>query len=345
LKKKRASQVSKERLKRLLTLIVLYGVMSLTALFVFLIRPGMTGHPQADFPELVYGQAEKPYVARAALPLTVRLISAATPHVFKNFCYRQLTGRRIVESFRWHDEYLYEYALATLLMFLCLVGFAFTLKGLTEYYYDLSPILNDLGPMIGLALLPLFFRYYSYLYDPGTLLLFTLALLLMVKRPFVWFTAGFALAALNKETSILLIVLYVCHQKITTGRIPAVRTIVLALIWLFVRAALTYAFRDNTGGYVENHFREHNIWLLTKFPMAMRYTLAVVVVFFLFIRCEWRDKPKFLRVGLAVTLLPLLVAGMFFGFVDELRGYYEAFPFLYLLMIPTMFKFLSKTST
>lgn len=331
--------------KRILTLILLYGVMSITALFVFLIRPGMTGHPQADFPELVYGQAERPYVARAAIPLAVRLLTAATPQAFQDFCSRQLTGRQVVESFRWHDEYLYEYALATLLMLLCLIGFAFTLRGLTEFFYDFPPLLNNLAPMIALALLPLFFRYYSYLYDPGTLLFFTLALLLMVKRPFAWFAAGFALAALNKETSVLLIGLYFCHQKMETGRFPVTRTAALALIWLIIRAILAYVFRDNPGGYVENHFREHNIWLLTKFPMAMRYTLAVIILFFVFLRAGWRDKPKFLRAGLAIVLIPLVVAGMFFGFADELRGYYEAFPFLYLLMVPTVVKLLSKDST
>lgn len=333
------------RLKRILTLAVLYGVLSLTALFVFLIRPGMTGHPQADFPEMVYGRAEKPYVARAALPLAVRLIAAATPDSIRNLCYRQLTGRRIVESFRWHDEYLYEYALATLLMFLCLLGFAFSLRALTEFFYDFPPVLNDLGPLVGLAFLPLFFRYYSYPYDPGTLLFFTLAILLMVKRSFLWFAAGLALAALNKETSVLLIALYVSYAKTETGRIPLARTLALGAIWLVVRAALAYAYRDNPGVYFERHFYEHTIWLLTKFPVAMRYTLAVVLVFFFFVRYGWREKPKFLRLGLAVTLLPLLLAGMFFGFADELRGYYEVFPFLYLLTIPSVFRILSPDST
>jgi hypothetical protein len=302
----------------------------------------MTGHPQADFPELVYGQAEKPYVARAALPLAVRVLTAATPEAFRNFCYRQLTGRRIVESFRWHDEYLYEYALATLLMFLCLMGFAFILRGLTRHFYNFPPILNDLGPLVAMALLPLFFRYYSYLYDPGTLLLFTLAILFMVKKPFLWFAAGLALAALNKETSVLLIALYACHEKMKTNQIPLARALALGFIWLAVRAVLAYAFRDNGGVYFERHFYEHNIWLLTKFPMAMRYTLAVVLVFFLFLRHDWREKPKFLKQGMAVTLVPLVLAGMLFGFADELRGYYEVFPFLYLLMIPSVFKILSR---
>jgi hypothetical protein len=129
-----------------------------------------------------------------------------------------------------------------------------------------------------------------------------------------------------------------------TGRFPVTRTIIIAVIWLAIRAILAYVFRDNPGGYVENHFREHNIWLLTKFPMAMRYTLAVIILFFVFLRVDWREKPKFLRAGLAIVLLPLAGAGMFFGFADELRGYYEAYPFLYLLMIPTVFKFLSKAS-
>lgn len=334
--------MTKGRFARLFTLTVLYGVASLTALFMFLVRPGMTGHPQADFPDLVHGQADKPYVARAALPITVRILSAATPQTFKDSCHRQLSGRQIVRAFRWYDEYLYEFALATLLMLLCLVGFTFTLRALTELYYDFPPVLNDLSPLVGLALLPLFFRYYSYLYDPGTLLLFTLSLLLLARRRFVWFIVAFALATLNKETSILLVALYACNEWITTRRIPLTRAALLAVVWIAVRAALVYAFRDNPGGYFEDHFREHTIWLLTKFPVATRYTLVVAALFFVFIRHDWRAKPRFLRIGLGVTLIPLFLASLFFGFADELRGYYEVFPFLYLLAVPSIFRFLGR---
>ena len=44
----------------------------------------------------------------------------------------------------------------------------------------------------------------------------------------------------------------------------------------------------------------------------------------------------------SLAALESALAGMFFGFADELRGYYEVFPFLYLLMIPSVFEILSR---
>jgi hypothetical protein len=39
-----------------------------------------------------------------------------------------------------------------------------------------------------------------------------------------------------------------------------------------------------------------------------------------------------------------VVMGSIFGFIDELRGYYEAFPFLYLLAIPSVVRWLGSES-
>lgn len=307
---------------------------------MFLVRPGMTGHPQADFPDLVYGRAHQPYVSRVLLPATVRIVESVTPQAVKNFAHDQLADRLIVTDFGWYDAYLYEFAVATLLMLFCLIGFAFTLKKLTEVFYDFPPILVNLGPLIGLSLLPLFFRYYSYLYDPGTLLLFPLSILFLAQKRFGWFVFSFILATLNKETSVLLLGLFICHEWVVDRRFRVTRMLVLVLLWVALRAALVWGFKDNPGVLLEHHFREHTVWLLTRFPIALRYFLAVAALFFVFIRHDWRSKPRFLKVGLPTAAVPLLVASMFFGFADELRGYYEVFPFLYLLALPSIYRIL-----
>jgi hypothetical protein len=47
---------------------------------------------------------------------------------------------------------------------------------------------------------------------------------------------------------------------------------------------------------------------------------------------RWFEKPLFLRHSL--WILPVLVATcFFFGWLDELRDYYEAYPIVFLLMI------------
>jgi len=319
-------------------LTTVYGLASVVALFMFMVRPGMTGHPEADFHQLVYGSAHKPYVYRVAVPAIVRAVSEVTPMPLRNAVSDQLRGREVIDSFGWYEPYLYEFAVAALLIFACFVGFAFCLRALNNVFYRFPPAVSNLSPVIGLLLLPLFFRYYSYPYDPGVLFSFALALVFLVQERFRLFVVAFTLATLNKETSILLIALYACWNWLQYKRVRPTRILLLAAIWAVVKVGLAILFLESPGGHVERHFREHNIWLLTTFPMAMRYTLCVALLYFVFIRQNWRGKPRFLRMGLVIVLGPLMVASLFFGFTDELRVYYEALPFLYLLSIPSILK-------
>ena len=51
---------------------------------------------------------------------------------------------------------------------------------------------------------------------------------------------------------------------------------------------------------------------------------CAVIAFLLAYR--WDDKPVFLRVAFPATFGPLLALALFFGYIDEWRGYYEAYP-------------------
>lgn len=325
------------------TFLTLASLASLVVLFIFLVRPGMTGHHRADFPELMQGTAHRPYVTRALVPLTVRALSAITPASMREGVAASLRGREFVAAVGWYDAWLYEFALTTAVMFLCLVGFAWVLKRLTEVACDVPPVVSNLGPIAAMFTLPLFFRYYSYPYDPATLLLYSAALLFLLERRFFWFVVCVALASANKETSVLLIPLYALAAWRNGERPRAsgvARLALVGVVWVVVRGALMWVYRGNPGALVENHFTEHTVWLLAKFPVAMRYTIVVVALFWIPVAKRWREKPALLRRGLLVTLIPLVVAGSIFGFADELRGYYEAFPFLYLLALPSVSRWL-----
>jgi hypothetical protein len=325
------------------TFVTLASIASLVVLFMFLVRPGVTGHPRADFPQLIDGTAHRPYVTRALVPLVVRALAELTPETIAERVAASLRGREFVGDVEWYDEYLFEFALATAVMLVCMVLFAWVLRRLSETVYELPRPVVNLAPIVALVLLPLFFRYYSYPYDPATLLLFSSALLFLIQRRFFWFVVTVVLASVNKETSVLLIPLFALHEWTRDHRVPATRLVLVALSWGLVRGALMWVYRDNPGALVESHFVEHTVWLFSKFPMAMRYTLAVIALFAIPVCHRWRHKPEFLRRGLLVTLLPLVIAGAVFGFVDELRGYYEAFPFLYLLALPSVLRWLGMT--
>lgn len=320
------------------TFVALATVASLVVLFIFLVRPGLTGHHRADFPDVISGAAHRPYVARALIPFAVRAVVAITPDSIREGVASSLRGREFVTDMGWYDEYLFEFAATTVIMLVCMVLFAWVLKRLTETAYAFPRAVGNLAPIVSLFLLPLFFRYYSYPYDPATLFLYSSAVLFLLQRRFYWFLLAVALASANKETSILLVLLYGLHEWMRMRRVGLARLAVVALVWGIVRGGLMWIYRDNPGVIVENHFLEHTVWLFTKFPMAMRYTVGVVALFAIPVASGWRSKPPFLRAGLALTLTPLVIAGAVFGFVDELRGYYEAFPFLYLLALPAVMR-------
>ena len=67
---------------------------------------------------------------------------------------------------------------------------------------------------------------------------------------------------------------------------------------------------------------DHNLRLLTE-----PYTIQTSVTWILLIAAvlhQWRTKPWFLRIAVSM-LVPLLCMCLLFGYLDELRDYYEIY--------------------
>lgn len=324
-------------LLRKLVVFLLYLLTSVSVLFIFIVRPGINGYPRAMFKDMVYGEAYKPFVYRTLLPSTVRAVVEVTPVKLKDKIRLAYEHRKIllVEMLKWETEYIYEYSVALVLMLCCFIGFAFALHHLTSWFYDYPPLVADLAPVGGLLILPVFFRYCNYIYDPCTLLLFTLAVSSLVTRKRVLFYIIFALASFNKETSILLSALFLIHEVRIVGKATLIRHLLYqASLWIAIRGLILFLFRNNPGSMLEIHLA-HNAELLFR-PFWLLYFVGVIVIFWVLVGYGWARKPVFLRKGLLITLIPLVSLAFFFGYVDELRDYYEAYPFLFLLLVPTM---------
>lgn len=286
---------------------------------------------------MVYGQAHRPFVYRALLPAAVRAITEVTPGAVKEGIGLRVETRRsrMVEMLKWETEYVYEYIVALSLMFGCFLGFAYTLRHLTTLFYDYPSFVAHLAPLGGLVALPFFFRYYSYVYDPCTLVLFALALALIATRRHLLFYIIFVLASFNKETSVLLIGLFLVREFRIMRKFGLAGHLLLQVsLWATVRAIIMTTFRNNPGSPVEFHLIR-NLGLPGS-PVKFIYFAAAVLIVSALVRYGWFRKPVFLRTGLFVTLIPLALLAVFLGFVDELRCYYEAFPFLFLLSLPTV---------
>jgi hypothetical protein len=178
---------------------------------------------------------------------------------------------------------------------------------------------------IALLGLPTCFRYFSYIYDFPTLLLFTSSLVLMAQRRWRWYFPVFALACINKETAILLIpifALYFFACRATERRTYWGYICAQALLFLAIRGAIAWAFRMNPGSPFEFHCLDYNIRKLSlpwTIEEAMTWGIVLVLVF-----NDLRSKPWLARVA-AGMLAPLLALCLFFGYLDELRDYYEVY--------------------
>lgn len=299
---------------------------------------GINEYPRARFVAMVESEAHTPYVRRALLPTLVRLARAAAPASLEAACH-ELAGdggplARAFAELRWESAEAFAFLAGALLMWLCFAGFALACVRLVEAAFEraLAPW-SRLGlALLALAGLPPLFRYTSFLYDPPQLFLFALALGFAAARHLRRFIAVFVLCCLNKETALLLIPVAAIAWRSHLPTRACTRALLLALgaIYIAITAALAWHFRDNPGGLVELHLGH------TLRALAKGYTLAdllAALALAALLAYRWQEQPAFLRQALLAVLLPLLALGLIFGYIDEWRGYYEAYPLALALVV------------
>lgn len=315
--------------------VVLAFSLSAVVLAVFTYCPGLDHDPRIRFRDMIYGEAHKPFVTRALLPIAVRSVAAVLPQDVHDECselaVNQPTLAWIIEELEWDPEYALEFMLALIFMAAALVGFRYALYHLINAVYEVPPRFAAYAASLALAFLPVFFRYYSHIYDFPNLALFTLGLLMMLRRRWGGYFIALFLAAVNKETSILLILVFAAYfrlRPLSRGRhYPFLLGAQLGL-YLLIRGALSLHFAGNPGAFLEFHLMDHNIPILLPFSVA---DAAAWIFLGLVLGIQWTKKPLFPRVGILV-LAVLCAMALFFGYFDELRMYYEAFPSMCLLL-------------
>jgi hypothetical protein len=331
--------MEREQTRRLMhrgTLALLYALAAMDVLEAFLFHPGINWYARARFVDMVSGTAYRPYVFRALVPDIIRTVSSVTPAPLKHAAVALIEGTRSVQTLGWEHEFLFEYLFGVAIFFGCFIGLAVVLRLLLKSLYRFPPWVADLMPLVGLIALPAFFRFYNHLYDPATLLLFSLGLWFLVSGKRVWFYLIFALAVFQKETSILLVALYVIWSRGTMSkRGLTLSTLALVSFWFLGRMLVWQRFASNPGSFVEFHLEDHFLALWTNLP-ALLYLAGMGVVWGFLVGYRWKEKPPLLRTGLIVMLAPLIALAAFFGTVDEMRQYFEVYPAAFLLTVPTI---------
>ncbi len=316
----------------------LYLVAAIVLTFSFVRPPaGLGSNSRAPFGQMVDGTAHLPFANRALVPALVRAIDGAVSEEARARLDATLHDEHVVVRTldqvapAWTRERLVQYLACLGILYASLVGFLYALRYLWTGAVKAPPFTGAMVPLLAVAALPPFFdTYASYMYDFPALLLFTLGLGLLVRRRFVPFLLLYAVGCLNKETTVLLTLVFALYFLVRNDlgrRRFALLLVAQVAIFVGVKLGLALRFSDNPGGVVEFRlFR--NLVRLPRYPLGSLYGgLALVAVFV----WQWRRIPLFLRCAI-VPLAPLIVLTFFLGYFDEIRDYYEALPALLLAL-------------
>ena len=316
---------------------LLIVLISLYVLVAFVKLPPINGYERAMFSEMVYGTAWKPFVYRTLLPTSVRLISDIIPEEIHTTLTRKIEdsygATQVLEKLKWESEYITEYIIALLLMYLSLLGFVWAFRKLFDELYSSVLWFKNLVTIFLLFAIPAMFQpnYSNYIYDFPALFLFTLGLYLLQIRNWKYFLILFFISCFNKETTILLTLIFAIHfyQDETLSKKFYSRFIIIQiLIFLSVKIFLYSIFLNNPGGFVEFHLIDRSYLLFNGYSLT---TFVALFIIFLTIFSYWNSKPKFLKDSLWIAI-PLVILTFLLGFFDELRDYYEVFPIVILLV-------------
>lgn len=320
---------------------ILTSIVAACVLLIFLFKPGINDDVHSKFANMINGTAYKPFVYRTLLPTSVKILSLTVPEKIKSSLTQKVQESFLLEKLfkklRWENELATEYFIASLLMFLSLLGFAYALKYLFKIFYSSSENIMDSISIFGLLCLPPFFMYTSFLYDFTNLLFFTLGLILLIKKRWKVYIPFLMVATLNKETTILFIIIFFIYYKDKLSSNMFRNLIIIQFVsYLLIKLILSFIFKNNLGTFVEFHLIDHNLRLLSGYNFLMLTSFLVIAIL---IFHKWKEKPTFLRISFSM-IIPLLFLALFMGYIDELRGYYEVYPAFVILIYHSIVRIL-----
>ena len=324
-----------------------------------------TAYPTMSLQAMLNGTAVRPFVGRALVPIVLRWLDGHTGEFFHYQVMMAATSKGFATEFYVHG-YTFEKAMLLGLTWGFYLGFALMMRELVRRVYTVSETAAWAAGAASLMMVPALFTYYSHIYDPPTLF-FSAALLLACEAPNAWaFAALFLLASVNRETSVLYLPVWVGYQWLRSeerfyqenvkSNNPTLRqkkaegwgtraprmawavayAALLGAAWVGIRYAINFRYQHNRGGVLDFHLLDHNVRVFSVAPLAAAWSLFIVLVVGVFCAQGLRSKPRQLRWSLALVGVPLLAGSLLYGYVEELRVYFEVYPLLFLLALPSV---------
>jgi hypothetical protein len=309
------------------------------AVFAFFLQHSGIGLWQPEsFGLAITGSAPRPYAYRVLLPLAANLLAPILGPVASRTMaqtWERLIGTQVFREQLDGGTYPGRVAVMLSLMYASLVGFGVGVwLLLREFGYP--PAVRYLHPPVLMVGSLSFFWGFGNYYDLPLLFLFTAGLLLMVRRNWGTYLLVFSLATLNKETGILLYLVFTAYYFMRLARGSFIRLSAWQLgLFALLQGVVRWVFRANAGGTVEWHLGDQLV-RAAEILGSPTYTLAwlgaVALLAFLVYR-GWPRKPQLMRS--ALWILPVLVvSAAFMGSPLELRALLELHPVVGILILP-----------
>lgn len=319
------------------------------------------------FSKMLEGSAKRPYVYRQLAPMIANygagLLSAGEQREFveryldKFHLHRLYFGNtremlefdaKLVDE--WTPAYAIKYHIVYLLIFFGLLGALYCLRGLAPPADSNQKLLAPFIPAIFVLLIPLFFKHGNFSYDFIELFFLSALLLAALRGHYAWWLLLLPLAALNKESNILVPLLYL-PAVLVTGRSWRSR-LWIALGWIFslvIYQIIKHKFANNPGDTVawqlgdkllflinpKNYFLWHDFFA-PMIPFPRGFNILSILVFSGLVFSGWKTKPaldkSLFYAGLAINI-PLF---LLFTQTDEIRNLSFLFLPIYLLSRHTL---------
>lgn len=296
------------------------------------------GH-KAHFENMIMGTEQKPFVTRALVPWSLRVVGRVLPPHSAEGLKRPLRWAGLQPVF-FPDAHE-ELDPIHFFVWVYLVVASLSLLGIGMWHF-LATIYRGsewtfiAGAAVTIAIWPLLAGGSAYIYDPFTPTLVLWTYLVGIRRSWAWYYPLLALAALNKETAILvpIAVAYCLNGKVprrATLRRLAIDLLLVAAIRLLLGLVV---FGHNPGQLLEFHLLDHNLRYELIYLFLPKLSLLLVLVVGL-CAAEWGRKPREAK-ALALLAVPLVGLALIAACVDEIRQYTECYPGLMAMAFPTV---------
>lgn len=340
------------RTVRNLAVLLIYWAAACLALTCFMERLGFREDADRfDLPSMLDHTAARPFVYRALIPI---IVNSATHAISER--QRQELGERLNESshlrgrfFRaegltaWTPELSVAYHLVYYLDFMALFLTLVTLRLIARASGHSSGFEADFLPVAFCVVLPIVFLAGGYFYDFPELLFLSLAYWTALKGRYWMLVLIVTIAAINKETAILIPILTFPALRDHLGQRKALVVCIAAGVCaLIALSAVRYSLtlESNHGAPVELHFFENvRFWLTVPnylhftsilapgIPFPKPENVLCLVAFGGVVIFGWKSMRPVERRLLIVAASINIPLSLIFGYPGEVRD-------LFLMLVP-----------